>query len=123
MNAELIRTFYFEAAHTLPGAPNGHKCRRFHGHSYQVDIHVAGKVDERAGWVMDFGIIKKAVEPAVAELDHRCLNDIEGLENSTSEMIAKWLWDRIAPALPGLTAVVVWESRTSRCVYRGDNRG
>lgn len=120
MHAELIKTFHFEAAHTLPNCPPGHKCRRLHGHSYQVDIHVAGPVDERTGWVIDFGIIKQVVGPILDELDHRCLNEIPGLENSTSELIGKWLWGRIKPSLPGLSAITIWESRTSRCVYRGE---
>ena len=119
MEAELIRTFRFDAAHSLPNAPAGHKCRRLHGHSYRVDVHVTGPVDPATGWVMDFGELKAAVEPALAALDHRCLNDVPGLANSTSEQLAKYLWDRIAPRLGGLSAVTVWESDTSRCVYRG----
>ncbi len=119
MQAELVRTFRFEAAHSLPNVPAGHKCRRFHGHSYRVDIHVAGEVDGRTGMVMDFGRIKQVVGPVLEELDHRMLSDVPGLENSTSENLAKYLWDRVAPALAGLEAVVVWESEGSRCIYRG----
>ena len=120
MKAELIKTFRFEAAHSLPGAPKGHKCRRLHGHNYRVDIHVAGEVDPKVGWVMDFGELKEMVAPVLDELDHRFLNDVTGLENVTSELLAKWLWDRIAPKLPQLTAVTIWESDTSRCAYRGE---
>ena len=119
MQAELVRTFRFEAAHALPNAPAGHKCRRVHGHNYRVDIHVAGEVDEQLGWVMDFGRIKDVVGPAIDQLDHRCLNEIEGLSNATSELLAKWLWDRIKPDLPELSAVTIWETDTSRCIYRG----
>ena len=120
MHAELVRTFRFEAAHSLPNLPEGHKCRRMHGHSYRVDVHVAGEADERTGMVIDFGDIKRAVEPILAELDHRVLNDIPGLEaGSTSERLAKHIWDRSRPGLPGLSAVVVWESEASRCIYRG----
>ena len=119
MNAELVKTFRFEAAHTLPQAPEGHKCRRLHGHSYRVDVHVTGPVDPQTGWVMDFGTIKQAVEPILGELDHRFLDEIPGLENSTSEMLARFLWDRLSPSLPNLSAVTVWESDTSRCIYRG----
>ena len=119
MQAELVKTFRFEAAHALPNAPAGHKCRRLHGHNYRVDVHVAGAVDPEVGWVMDFGEIKRAVEPLLDRLDHRMLSDIPGLENATSEVIAKYLWDRLRPALPLLSAVTVWESDTSRCTYRG----
>jgi 6-pyruvoyltetrahydropterin/6-carboxytetrahydropterin synthase len=119
MQAEVIKTFRFEAAHTLPNAPAGHKCRRMHGHSYRVDVHVTGPVDPRSGWVIDFAEIARAVAPVLAELDHRLLNEVEGLDNPTSERIAKYLFDRIAPAIAGLSAVTVWESNTSRTIYRG----
>ena len=119
MQAEVIKTFRFEAAHSLPNAPDGHKCRRLHGHNYRIDIHVTGPVDPQTGWVIDFGEIKRIVDPLLGELDHRCLNDIPALSNSTSEQIAGYLWDRIAPAMAGLSAVAVWESDTSRCIYRG----
>jgi 6-pyruvoyltetrahydropterin/6-carboxytetrahydropterin synthase len=119
MEAELIRTFRFEAAHSLPNIPEGHKCRRMHGHSYRVDIHVAGPINPESGWVMDFGEIKAAVEPVIDELDHRMLNEIPGLENCTSERIAVYLWERLGKILPALSAVTVWESDSARCVYRG----
>ena len=119
MEAELIKTFRFEAAHLLPNAPDGHKCKRLHGHGYRVDIHITGQPDPHTGWVMDFGDISRAVTPVLNELDHRCLNEVPGLANSTSEMLCKYLWDRIAPDLPMLSAITVWESESSRCVYRG----
>ena len=119
MEAELVKTFRFEAAHALPNVPEGHKCRRLHGPGYRVDIHVTGRPDPKTGWVIDFALIKQAVEPILGELDHRCLNDIPGLANSTSETLCGYLWDRIAPKLSGLSAITVWESDTSRCTYRG----
>ena len=119
MEPEIVKTFRFEAAHRLPNAPENHKCRQMHGHSYRVDIHVTGEADPETGWVIDFGQIKQAVEPLVNTLDHRFLDDIEGLANSTSEMLAKYFWDKIKVNLPGLSAITVWESDTSRCIYRG----
>lgn len=119
MQAEVVRTFRFDAAHRLPHVPAGHRCANLHGHSYRVDVHVTGPVDEQTGWVIDFGRIKELVEPLLSQLDHRCLNDVPGLENSTSEMIGRYLYDRLAPRLPGLSAVTVWESDSSRCIYRG----
>ncbi|MCE5279902.1 MAG: 6-carboxytetrahydropterin synthase QueD [Planctomycetaceae bacterium] len=119
MDYELVKTFRFEAAHSLPNVPAGHKCSRMHGHGYRVDVHVSGEPDPRTGWVIDFGQIKQAVEGVLGALDHRCLNEIAGLENSTSEVLCKYLWDRIKPALPLLSAIEVWESDTSRCIYRG----
>ena len=119
MEAEIIKTFRFEAAHSLPNVPPKHKCRRMHGHSYRVDVHVTGSTDPQTGWVIDFGDIKRIVMPILDDLDHRCLNDVPGLANSTSELLAKYLWDRISPSLSCLSAVAVWESDTSRCIYRG----
>jgi len=119
MQAELIKTFRFEAAHHLASVPDTHKCRRLHGHSYRVDVHVTGEVDGVSGMVMDFGLIVAAVAPIIEQLDHRLLNDIAGLENSTSERIARYIWDHAKPLLPGLSALTIWESDTARCVYRG----
>lgn len=119
MQAEVIKTFRFEAAHTLPHAPAGHKCRNVHGHSYRVDVHITGPVDAQTGWVLDFADIARAVAPILAELDHHMLNEVKGLPNPTSELVARFLFDRIAPLLPGLLAVTVWESDTSRATYRG----
>jgi len=120
MQAELVKTFRFEAAHALANLPEGHKCRRMHGHSYRVDIHVVGEVQVGPAWVMDFADLKRTVQPIIDRLDHRDLGEVEGLANSTSEMLAKYIWDRVRPELPGLSAVTVWESDTSRCVYRGE---
>jgi len=117
MAFELTKTFRFEAAHSLPNVPDEHKCRRLHGHSYRIDIHVCGDPDENTGWVVDFGDIKRAVQPILETLDHRCLNDIPGLENSTSENLCRYLFEKISPALPPLSSVTVWESDTSKCTY------
>lgn len=120
MQVELVKSFQFEAAHSLPTFPEGHKCRRLHGHSFRVDVQVAGAVDPARGYLIDYGQIQEACEPIRRQLDHYCLNDIEGLENPTAENLAAWIWTRLKPALAGLTAIVVHETCTSRCVYRGD---
>jgi 6-pyruvoyltetrahydropterin/6-carboxytetrahydropterin synthase len=116
---EIFKEFTFEAAHRLPNLPPGHKCSRLHGHSFRVRICVRGDVGERTGWVMDFGDIKAVCKPVIDELDHRYLNEIPGLENPTSERIAIWLWDRIRPMLPQLSAVEVRETCTAGCRYSG----
>ncbi|MEK6813762.1 MAG: 6-carboxytetrahydropterin synthase QueD [Nitrospirota bacterium] len=115
----LVKEFTFEAAHRLPNVPPENKCRRLHGHSYGVEIHVTGEVDPGTGWLIDYADIKKAAGPIIERLDHRCLNEIEGLENPTSERIAAWIWKRVAPSLPGLSLIVIRETSTSRCLYRG----
>ncbi|MCK9538920.1 6-carboxytetrahydropterin synthase QueD [Dokdonella sp.] len=116
---EISRSFHIEAAHRLPNVPAGHKCARLHGHSFVIGVHVAGPVDPTLGWVMDFADIKAAFAPLFEALDHRYLNDVEGLENPTSENLARWVWDRLAPRLPLLARVVVQETCTSACSYTG----
>ena len=115
----IFREFTFEAAHRLPRVPEGHKCGRLHGHSWRAEIHVHGPVGEETGWVMDFADIKAAFAPLHDQLDHRDLNEVEGLENPTSENVARWIWDRLSPALPSLFTVIVRETCTSGADYRG----
>lgn len=115
----LSRQFRFEAAHFLPRVPEGHKCRRMHGHSFRIEVFVKGPIDPDLGWLIDFADITAAVEPARKQLDHYLLNEIEGLENPTSEVLAVWLWERIQPNLPPLSKIVVFETCTSRCEYEG----
>ncbi|MDA0928920.1 MAG: 6-carboxytetrahydropterin synthase QueD [Proteobacteria bacterium] len=117
---EIFKEFTFEAAHRLPNVPEGHKCARLHGHSFAVRITVKGDVGEHSGWVLDFSDIKNAFKPVRDELDHYYLNDIEGLENPTSENIARWIWLRLLPRLPLLHTIEIRETCTSGCVYRGD---
>jgi 6-pyruvoyltetrahydropterin/6-carboxytetrahydropterin synthase len=113
------KVFQIEAAHRLPNVPPGHKCARLHGHSFRVEVHVAGEPGEHSGWVMDFADIKAAFQPLHDRLDHHYLNDIEGLENPTSERLAIWIWDRLKPVLPMLARVVVHETCTSGSTYEG----
>jgi 6-pyruvoyltetrahydropterin/6-carboxytetrahydropterin synthase len=115
---ELFREFTFEAAHRLPHVPEGHKCARLHGHSYLIGVQVGGEVDPSTGMVLDFAAMKAAWEPLRDRLDHYYLNDVEGLANPTSEILAVWIWDRLVIALP-LTKVVVRETCTSGVEYRG----
>jgi len=116
---EIFKSFTFESAHRLPNVPPDHKCARIHGHSFRVEIGVRGPVGETTGWVMDFGDIKSAFSPLHDALDHRLLNEIDGLENPTSENIAVWIWDRLESVLPGLARVTVHETCTSGCTYLG----
>jgi len=117
---EIFKVFQIEAAHYLPNVPADHKCRRMHGHSFRIEVHVAGPLDPEAGWVMDFADLKRAFRPLYDQLDHHCLNDIEGLENPTSENLARWIWQRLQPDLPGLSKIVIQETCTSGCVYKGE---
>lgn len=118
---EIYKEFVFEAAHVLPNVPTGHKCGRLHGHSWKGTIYVSGKLDPHTGWIMDFADIKRIFEPLYQQLDHNYLNDIEGLENPTSEVVARWIWQRLKKDLPNLSRVVINETCTSGCIYQGED--
>jgi len=116
---EIRKSFTIEAAHRLPNLPPGHKCARLHGHSFEIEIAVGGPMDPVKGWIMDYGDIKEAFHPIYDLLDHNYLNDITGLENPTSENLALWIWESLKPELHNLTAVIVHETCTTTCEYRG----
>ena len=118
--AEIFREFTFEAAHRLPCVPDDHKCSRLHGHSYRIEVRISGSVGTETGWVLDFADLKAAWKPLHEALDHRYLNDIPGLENPTSENLARWIWERLALNLDGLSEVVVRETCTSGCSFKGE---
>ncbi len=116
---KIFKEFSFEAAHRLPNVAEGHKCARLHGHSFALKITVQGAVGEKTGWVMDFADISETFKPIYDRLDHQYLNEIDGLENPTSENIARWIWVRLKPQLPALSEIEVRETCTSGCVYNG----
>src|SRR6056300_1075168 len=116
----LFKEFTVEAAHRLPNVPAEHKCSRLHGHSFAVRISVDGDIGEKSGWVMDFGEIKVAFKPILERLDHHYLNEIPGLENPTSENLARWIWKELVVTLPQLSEIEIRETCTSGCIYRGD---
>lgn len=117
---EISKLFTFDSAHKLTGVPSGHKCSNLHGHTFTVEIHVCGDVDRRTGFVIDFADIAQAFGPICDQLDHKYLNDIEGLENPTSENIAKWIWVRLKPNLSDLSRIVIKETPNAGCSYIGD---
>ena len=116
---EIFKEFSIEAAHRLPHVPEGHKCARLHGHSFKVTIFVEGPVGDSTGWIMDFGDINSAFAPIYQQLDHHYLNDIQGLENPTSENLAAWIWHQLKPRLPLLSRIQIKETCTSGCIFRG----
>ena len=117
---DIFKLFSIEAAHRLPNVPPDHKCGRLHGHSFGVEIHVRGETEPNTGWVLDFAEIKAAFQPLFDQLDHHYLNEVENLSNPTSENLARWIWERLHSRLPQLHTVIVKETCTSGCVYRGD---
>ena len=116
---EIFRDFVFDAAHRLDNLPEGHKCARVHGHTYRLTVHLAGPVGEQSGWILDFAEIKRRVEPVLSLIDHRMLNEVEGLEQPTVERIAMWLWERLSGPLPELVRITLREGVSSGCVYEG----
>lgn len=121
MKARLSKDFYFEAAQTLTKVPPGHKCGYLHGHSFKVEIVVEGVVDPEEGWVYDHAEISRAMEPLLEIIDHKYLNELPGLSNPTIEWIAVWFWEKLTEqGLRGLVEVIIHETPTARCIYRGE---
>ncbi len=121
-DVEIFKEITFEAAHRLPNVAEGHKCGRLHGHSFRAAVHVAGPVDPVSGWVTDFADLKANLAPLLDELDHRYLNEVDGLENPTSENLARWIWNRLSDRLSSplrLVKVTVRETCTTGCSYSG----
>ncbi|GEA50678.1 6-carboxy-5,6,7,8-tetrahydropterin synthase [Vibrio inusitatus NBRC 102082] len=120
MTTEIYKEFMFEAAHKLPHVPAGHKCGRLHGHSFLVRLYLKGEVDAHTGWIIDFSDVKEKFKPIYDRLDHHYLNDIEGLENPTSEVLAKWVFEQTKPLLPLISKVEIKETCTAGCIYTGE---
>ena len=120
MSATIFKDFQFEAAHRLPHVPPGHKCGRLHGHSFMVRLELTGAIDPQTGWIVDFSNISKTFKPLWEQLDHHYLNDIEGLENPTSEVIARWIWYKMKPILPQLSSIMIKETCNAGCIYHGE---
>jgi 6-pyruvoyltetrahydropterin/6-carboxytetrahydropterin synthase len=120
MNVRLVHEFRFEAAHRLPRVPETHKCHRLHGHSFKIEIAIRGPVDESTGWFIDYAVLYDAWKPLFDQLDHNYMNEIPGLENPTSEILARWIWERLKPTLPPLERITVFETCDARCEYEGN---
>lgn len=115
----IFKEFTFDSAHFLPNVPENHKCRNMHGHTYRLKVWIEDQPDPVLGWVMDFAVMKQVVQPVVAQLDHKCMNNVAGLENPTCEQIAIWLWNQLKPSLPKLATIELHETPTSGVIYEG----
>jgi 6-pyruvoyltetrahydropterin/6-carboxytetrahydropterin synthase len=119
MSSEIVKEFGFDAAHFLPHAPEGHPYRRLHGHSFTVEVAIVGTPDPEQGWIVDFGVIEARLQHLRARLDHRLLNDVDGLAVPTLEHLAVWIYRALAKELPGLARVTVRRpSSREACTYR-----
>ncbi len=120
MATTLFREFTIEAGRYLPNLKQEHPCARMHGHTFVVQIHITGEVEEEKGWIMDFHELDNKLNEVRKMLDHKVLNEIPGLENPTTELLARWLWERLIDGLPGLSRIVIQENPYSGCIYTGD---
>lgn len=118
MEVTLTKSFRIEAARSLPRLPATHPCARVHGHSFVIEVECRGEVDPELGWLVDYNDISAAFEPLRLALDHRLLNEVEGLANPTSELLARWVFERLHSTLPWLSAVTIMETPETRAIYR-----
>tara|TARA_R110002072_G_scaffold302668_1_gene487151 strand:- start:4669 stop:5022 length:354 start_codon:yes stop_codon:yes gene_type:complete len=114
---KIFKKYTFDSAHFLPNVSETHKCKRMHGHTYHLTVFIEGEIDEKYGWIIDFNDLKSVVNPVIEQLDHHVLNEIEGLENPTCEILAKWLYDKIKPDVPLLESIEIYETPTSGAIY------
>ena len=117
MKYELKQHFQIESARFLPNLPSTHPCARLHGHSFKIVLTLLGDLDTKVGWVMDYNEISFAMKPLLIEIDHRVLNEVPGLENPTSELLAKWIYDRMIKKIPILKNVTIAETSATECRY------
>ena len=121
MHTNLSKTYSIEAAHRLPMVGAGHKCSRLHGHSFRITLRITGDIDPERGWIIDFAEIDEAWKPIHDAIDHRYLNEIPGLENPTSEILARWIFDRITLTRGRLVAVTIAETCDAACTVYADD--
>lgn len=117
MKVELRQHFQIESARFLPNLPESHPCKRLHGHSFRITLRLQGSLDAKIGWLKDYHEIKKIVAPILAELDHRVLNEVPGLENPTSEKIAIYLFNKLNPLIEELVQIQISETMDTECSY------
>lgn len=115
----IYKQFIFDSAHFLPNVPAKHKCRATHGHTYKLTVFIEGDLIKDQGWIIDYADLKNVIQPVIEIIDHQLLNDIAGLENPTSEILAIWLWNKIKPLLPILKRIELNETPTSGVIYEG----
>lgn len=117
---EIYKDFSFDSAHFLPYVPDGHKCKNMHGHTYKIRVFIKGTPDPKLGWIMDFKELKDKVNPLIDQMDHKLINDIEGLENPTAENITIWFWHHLKPLLSNLSRIELYETPTTGVIYSGE---
>ncbi len=117
MKFKLKQHFQIESARFLPHLDKTHPCSRVHGHSFKITLTLVGEADPQLGWVIDYNEIKTKMQPLLEQLDHRVLNEVPGLENPTSEILSRWIFERAVKKLPLLTSVSVSETPDTECSF------
>jgi 6-pyruvoyltetrahydropterin/6-carboxytetrahydropterin synthase len=117
MKFELKQHFQIESARFLPKLEKTHPCSRMHGHSFKITLTIIGNLDPLVGWVIDYNDIQALMKPIISQIDHRTLNEVPGLENPTTELLTKWLYDKSRVVLPTLVKVTVAETPLTECSY------
>ena len=117
MNFELKQHFQIESARFLPHLSKDHPCSRLHGHSFKIILTLQGPLDAKIGWVMDYNDITRIMKPLLDQIDHRTLNEVPGLDNPTSEHLARWIYDQALSSLPLLKQVAILETPMTECRY------
>jgi len=117
---KLVQIIRFESARKLTKVPKDHPCSNLYGLAFKLEIHLEGEIDYSTGFVIDFNNIEKEFDSIRKHLDHNYLNDIEGLENPTSEILVEWIWNELKPKLEGLVKLVLWENEVSRVEFKGN---
>lgn len=120
MKFKLKQHFQIESARFLPHLDKSHPCSAMHGHSFKISLTLLGETDAKLGWVIDYNEVKLKMKPLLEQLDHRVLNEVPGLENPTTELLAKWLYEKGVKVLPLLTQVSISETQDSECCYPAD---
>lgn len=117
MKYELKQHFQIESARFLPHLPKTHPCSNMHGHSFKIILTLKGGLDPQLGWVMDYHQISEVMKPLLNQLDHKVLNEVPGLQNPTSELVAKWIYEKAQAKLSLLTSVTIMETPQTECTY------
>jgi len=117
MKYELKQHFHVESARFLTNLPKNHPCSNMHGHSFKIILTLIGDLHPKIGWVMDYHEISKVMAPILQQIDHKVLNEVAGLENPTSELLAKWIYEKALIQIPLLKAVTIMETTSTECTY------
>ena len=118
---QVFRQFRFHAARHLPNLEDSHICKKIHGHTFNLTVYIKGNINNQTGFIIDFFDIDKIVtKNIIKSIDHKLLNDIADLENPTSEILCKWIWDKLKTKISGLNKIILSEDHGTGIIYSGE---